>query len=110
MAAGFVQIPWYATGFRADALEEALAQIAAIAMRYGARSYVVYRMREDRYRFNQIAEFESKLDFERYWYGEEFVEWRTAHSSWYQIPVIYGWSDRVTVGSLDAAALEPAEQ
>jgi len=110
MAAGFVQIPWYATGFRADALEEALAQIAPIAMRYGARSYVVYRMREDRYRFNQIAEFESKLDFERYWYGEEFGEWRVTHSSWYQIPVIYGWADRVTVGSLDAAALEPAEQ
>jgi hypothetical protein len=110
MAAGVVQIPWYATGFRGDGLEDALTQIAPLALRYGARSYVVYRMHEDRYRFNQLAEFDSKLDFERYWYGEEFIDWRVRHSSSYQIPVVYAWSDLVTAGGLELAALERTEQ
>ncbi len=37
--AGTVIVPWYATGFRADALEEALNAVAASALRYGASSY-----------------------------------------------------------------------
>jgi hypothetical protein len=106
MAAGFVFIPWYATGFRADGLEAALAEIAPVAMRYGATSYSVYRSRDDRYKFQQTAQFESKTEWERYWYGEEFSRWRTDHSSWYQIPVLYSWQDLVTAGSL---APEPAE-
>ena len=33
---GTVIIPWYATGFRADAFEAALNEIAPVALRYGA--------------------------------------------------------------------------
>ena len=40
---GTVIIPWYATGFRADAFERALNGVAAAAVRYGASSYAVYR-------------------------------------------------------------------
>ena len=40
---GVVIVPWYATGFRADAFEVALNEVAAVAMRYGAESYHVYR-------------------------------------------------------------------
>ena len=36
LMAGVVHIPWYATGFRGDKLEAALAEIAPIALRYGA--------------------------------------------------------------------------
>ena len=46
-------IPWYATGFRADKLAEALAEIAPVALRYGATDYAVYRSRDDRYKFLQ---------------------------------------------------------
>jgi hypothetical protein len=71
--AGVVQVPWYATVFRGDRLEEALLQIAPLALRYGATDYRVYRSREDRYKFTQMATFEDHLDWERYWYGEEFA-------------------------------------
>ncbi len=64
--AGTVIIPWYATGFRADGFEEALGEVAAIALRYGATSYAVYRPRDDRYRFQQLAAFEEHIDWERY--------------------------------------------
>ena len=107
MAAGVVFIPWYATGFRADSLEEALGEIAPLAMRYGATDYMVYRSRDDRYKFLQTASFAGKDDFERYWYGEEFSQWRSEHSSWYQIPVLYTWNDLVAAGALQP---EPATE
>ena len=99
-----VQIPWYATTFRGDKFEQALEYIAPVALRYGAIDYRVYRNRDDRYKFTQMATFEDKLDFERYWYGEEFSAWRTDFSSWYQVPVVYSWSDLVMHGGLETVA------
>ena len=102
--AGVVHIPWYATGFRGDGLQEALAEIAPVALRYGASRYSVHRSHDDRYRFLQTAQFESKADWDRYWNGPEFIDFRVLHSSWYQIPVLYSWYDLVAEGRLDAAA------
>jgi hypothetical protein len=101
MAAGVVHIPWYATGFRADALEEALAKIARVSLQYGATDYRVYRSRDDRYRFMQFATFESKLDWTRYWEGEEFIEFRVNHQGWFQVPLLYSWQDLVAVGGIE---------
>ena len=67
--AGIVQIPWYATVWRGDRLEEALEQIAPLALRHGATEYGLYRSRDDAYKLLQFAHFESKLDWERYWNG-----------------------------------------
>jgi len=91
--AGTVMVPWYATGFRGDAFEKDLGEAAAVALRYGASSYSVYRSRDDRYRFQQFAAFDEHLDWERYWDGPEMTYFRAAHSSWYQVPVLYGWWD-----------------
>jgi hypothetical protein len=98
--AGTVIVPWYATGFRADPFEAALNQIAATALRYGASSYAVYRSRDDRYRFQQLASFEEHLDWERYWDGQEMVNFRVLHSGWHQVPVLYGWWDLTAGGAL----------
>ena len=98
--AGTVVIPWYATGFRADAFGEALNELAAHAMRYGASSYAVYRSRDDRYRFHQFASFDEHLDWERYWAGPEMTRFRAVHSGWFQVPVSYGWWDLTASGSL----------
>jgi hypothetical protein len=104
--ANVVHIPWYATFFRDDKFAVALAEIAPVALRYGASDYHVYRSRDDRYRFLQMATFADKGDFERYWYGREFSDWRADYASWYQVPVVYVWQDLVISGSLDAAELE----
>jgi hypothetical protein len=100
--AGTVIVPWYATGFRADQFEHDLGEVAAAALRYGASSYDVYRARDDRYRFQQLAAFEEYLDWERFWDGPEMVYFRARHSSWYQVPVLYGWWDRTAGGSIAA--------
>ncbi len=89
MSRHVVHIPWYATGFRGDDLEAALLAISEISLRYGARSWVVYRSREDRYRMLQVLEFDTNVDFRRFWYGEEFQDMRSSCQSWYQVPVLY---------------------
>jgi hypothetical protein len=98
--AGTVIVPWYATGFRADDFETALGEVAATALRYGATSYAVYRQRDDRYRFQQLAAFEEYLQWERFWEGPEMTYFRAKHSSWYQVPVLYGWWDLTTSGGI----------
>ena len=103
--AGGVHIPWYATGVRGEEMEAALADIAPVALRYGARSFSVFRYRDDRYKFLQTAEFDSKIDFERYWMGPEFVDFRVMQLSHYQVPVVYGWTDLVVGGALPPEAV-----
>ena len=78
---------------RATRLEAALNEVAPLALRYGASSYAVYRARDDRYKFQQLAHFERNLDWERYWEGPEMIELRTRYSGAYQVPVLYGWWD-----------------
>jgi hypothetical protein len=101
MAAGVVHIPWYATVFRGDRMARALEEIAPLALRYGATEYAVYRSRDDRYKFVQMATFEDKLDFDRYWYGDEFSVWRADRTGWFQVPVVYTWNDLILAGGLE---------
>ena len=99
--AGIVHVPWYATGLRHEKLAVALSGIASIALRYGARSYAVYRYNDDRYKFLQMAEFDHKEQWERYWNGPEFTDFRVLASSWYQVPVLYGWTDLIASGTVE---------
>ena len=103
--AGTVIVPWYATGLRANGFAEDLREVASTALRYGASSYAVYRSQSDKYRFQQLAAFERHLDWERYWEGPEMTYFRTVHSSWYQVPVLYDWWDLETSGVTDDAPL-----
>jgi len=104
---GVVVVPWYATGFRANGFAEDLQEVAAVALRYGATSYAVYRSQADKYRFQQMAAFADHLGWDRYWQGPEMVYFRTVHSSWYQVPVLYDWWDLETSGAVDEDSLVP---
>jgi hypothetical protein len=100
MAAGVVSIPWYATLFRGDRFAAALEEIAPVALRYGSTDYRVYRSRDDMYKFIHLVEFDSHEQWEKYWYGPEFIAWRGEYSSWYQVPVLYVWHDKLLEGGL----------
>ena len=63
---------------------------------------MVYRARDDRYKFQQLASFEHHLQWDRYWAGPEMTRFRTIHSSWYQVPVLYGWWDKTAGGEIPA--------
>jgi quinol monooxygenase YgiN len=104
MSYGVVHLPWYATGFRGDDLEAALAQLAPISMRYGATRYDVYRSRDDRYRFLMEIEFDAREQWDAFWFGPEFTDMRASCSSWYTVPLLYVWNDRFSSGGLRRAA------
>jgi hypothetical protein len=97
--AGSVHLPWYATGFRSDDLAAELDRISKISLRYGASSHIVYRSRDDRYKFLQVIDFDDKLDWERYWLGPEMVDFRINCQSWYQVPIVYVWHDIIVTGA-----------
>ncbi len=106
--AGVVHIPWYATIFRGDKLAEAVAEVAALAPRYGATRYAVHRSRDDAYKITQMAWFESKLDWERYWDGPELTAMRTRCLGWYQVPVVYAWHDELVAETVASPSPTPA--
>jgi len=108
-------VPWYATGFRGDAVEEALQEIAPVALRYGASDWAIYRYTDDRYKFMQFATFDDKDRWQIYWYGPEFTDWRMQYSSWFQVPILYQPMRLVNAGRIGengngsgAAAVSPA--
>ena len=98
--AGVVHLPVYATGFRGDDIEASLQKIAPISTRYGATRYEVFRSRDDRYKFLLAVDFEDKADWDAYWFGPEFTDFRAACTGWYQVPLLYVWNDRVADGAL----------
>jgi hypothetical protein len=103
MAAGTVHIPWYATFFRGDKFAAALSEISIVSLRYGALDYRVYRSRDDMYKFLQLVTFDDKEQWEAYWMGPEFIQFRGEYSGYYQVPVLYVWNDMIIQGGMDEA-------
>jgi len=98
--AGVVWVPWYATVLRHESFAAEVSAVAPLALRYGATQYSVHRSREDRYKITQMAWFESKEDWYRYWDGPEMIEFRARNSGRFQIPVVYVWHDELISGAL----------
>jgi hypothetical protein len=98
--AGVVHIDWYATVLRQEAFAAEVAYAASLALRYGATQYAVHRSRDDRYKLQQMAWFESTQDWYRYWDGPEMIEFRRRNTSRYTIPIAYVWYDELVVGAL----------
>ncbi len=97
-----IHIPWYATGFRKEDLAAALQQVSEISLRYGGKRYAVYQSNDDLYRMLQVLVFETKRDWENFWYGPDFADMRAACQGWYQVPVLYVYQDIVAEGQLEA--------
>lgn len=107
--AGLVHIQWYATVLRQEELAAEIGLAAPVALRYGATKYSVQRSRDDRYKIIQMAWFEERNDWYRYWESPEMVEFRRRNSGHYQIPVTYVWYDELAAGELGpSVALPPA--
>jgi hypothetical protein len=111
--AGVVHVKWYATVLRQEVFAAEVTIAAPLALRYGATQYAVHRSLEDRYKVVQMAWFESKQDWYRYWDGIEMIEFRRRNLGQYQIPIVYEWHDELVAGALGpevAAEPEPAPE
>ena len=99
-----VTILWHANPFRGDKFEDAWRPAAAAAIDYGATYWALLRSKDDPLDFMQIASFESKAAFERYWYSEEIAEARAEAMGLFQVPVLPMWLRAVDAGELVSEA------
>jgi hypothetical protein len=96
----FVVINWIANPFRGDKFEAAWAPAAELVTKYGATAWAFTRSKDDPLSFMQFAAFESKLDFERYWYSDEVSEARTNAVGLYQVPLTPVWFRTIGYGTI----------
>lgn len=99
-----VMILWHANPFRGDKFEDAWRPAAQAALDYGASSWTFIRSKDDPLDFIQLASFESKTDWERYWYSEELADARAEASGLYQVPILPQWLRVVDAGALTGAS------
>ena len=95
-----VFILWHANPFRGDKFEDAWRPAAQAAIDFGATYWAFFRSKDDPLDFIQIAAFEDKTTFDRYWYSEEIAESRAEASGLYQVPVLPQWLRVVDAGEL----------
>jgi hypothetical protein len=93
-----VIINWVANPFRGDRFEEAWRPTAEAATKYGARAWAFTRSKDDPLSFMQVAVFEKKIDFERYWLAEDTARARVAVTGLYQVPILPIWYEAVGWG------------
>ena len=98
-----VVIPWAINPFRGDKFEEAWLPAAAAALDFGATGWALYRSKEGGLDFTQLAFFQTKLDFERYWYSEEIGHAREQAAGLFQVPLLPEFHRVAGTGSLAPA-------
>jgi len=98
-----VLIPWVANPFRGDKFEAAWLPAAEAVLDFGATGWAFFRSKEGLLDFAQWAFFETKLDFERYWYSEEISTAREEASGLYRVPVLPLYYGIAGMGSLSPA-------
>jgi hypothetical protein len=81
-------IVWHVNPFRGDKFGEQWEAAARAALDFGATFWAFWRSKDDPLTFMQIAVFESKLEFEAYWYSEEISEARAEAAGLFQVPVL----------------------
>src|SRR4051812_10028115 len=83
-----VEIRWVANPFRGDVFAEGWRPYAEAVVDFGAHKWGFYRAMDGKLDFIQTAEFDSKKDFERYWYSERIAEGRAELAGKYQVPLL----------------------
>ena len=103
---GVVIINWVSNPFRGERFAELWLPCAEAVVRYGAHGWAFFRNKEGMADFTQLAYFDAKLDFERYWYSEEIAAARTEAAGLFQVPVLPEFHEIVGMGSLAEQGVE----
>jgi heme-degrading monooxygenase HmoA len=84
-------LEWHITPMRADRFLDLWEAAAAKAPAYGAKSWSLTRSTDDPLAFRQTMIWESRSDFERYWYSDEIAQARATIIDLYDIPLLPAW-------------------
>jgi hypothetical protein len=91
MAAEVCTIPWHVTPFRTERWLELWWPAAARMPAFGAKSWSLLRSTDDPLLFRQNAVWETRTDFERYWYSKEIDAARERIIDLYDKPLLPEW-------------------
>jgi hypothetical protein len=100
--ADLMVVKWYATVLRQNMFAERVAEIAPIALHYGATQYRVHVDNDDRYKINQMTWVPDHKNWYAFWEGPEMIEFRARWMGKYQIPITYAWVTEIALGGADA--------
>ena len=84
-------LEWHITPFRRDRFLEHWEPAAARVLSFGATSWSLIRSIDDPLHFTQTSVWESRDDFERYWYSEEIATVREQIVDYYAKPLLPSW-------------------
>jgi len=84
-------LDWHIAPLRADRWLDVWEPIAAKCAAFGAKSWSLTRSVDDPLHFVQTMVWESRADFERYWYSDEVAQARGQVIGIYTIPLLPEW-------------------
>ena len=86
-------LDWHVAPFRADRFLDLWEPAAAKMPAYGAKSWTLTRSTDDPLAIRQSSVWESRADFERYWFSEEIERARTTVIDLYDLPILPTWHE-----------------
>src|SRR6478672_2495695 len=86
------RLDWHIAPFRADRWLDLWEPAAAKMPAYGAKSWSLTRSLDDPLAFQQTSIWESRVDFERYWFSEEIEAARASIIGMHDLPILPAWS------------------
>ena len=107
--ADLMVVRWYATVLRQNLFAEKVAEIAPVALHYGATQYRVHVDNDDRYKINQMTWVPDHRNWYAFWEGPEMIEFRSRYLGKYQVPITYAWMTEIALGGADAEVARSGE-
>jgi heme-degrading monooxygenase HmoA len=85
------RLDWHIPPFRADRFLDLWEPAAAKMPAYGAKSWSLTRAIDDPLAFQQTSIWDSRADFERYWFSAEIEAARASIIDLYDKPLLPTW-------------------
>jgi len=95
-------IDWHVTPFRGERWLDAWQPTAAKALSFGATQWTITRSNDDTLHYRQTTRWNSKEDFEAWWYDDETIAARSEVINWHHKPLLPVWHD--ILGTANPAA------
>ena len=91
------RLDWHIAPLRADRWLDVWESAAAKMPAYGAKSWSLTRAKDDPLAFQQTSTWESRSEFERYWFSDEIETARGEVIDLYDIPMLPTWHTLLAV-------------
>lgn len=99
-----VELKWVINPFRGDKFEEAWTPVAEAVLDFGATGWALFRSKDGKLDFIQLAFVPAKLTWEHYWYSDEVLKAREGVAGYFHVPLLPSFHSIAGMGSLAPSA------